>query len=95
MEVTLPRIMLPGRSQKRELGIPLTLTNAAGVGTGTRTRLHLLQLLPSRKMRMRIRPQMRKSMLTSLLASLPSSTTTGSDDLARSWTRWLINHVMV
>eukprot|EP00957_Ditylum_brightwellii_P170381 12968504-Ditylum_brightwellii.AAC.1 len=78
MEVTLPRIVLPGRSQKRELRRLLTLTNMAG----TRTRLLLLQLLPSRKMRMRIRPQMRKRMTTSLLASPPSSTTTRSDNPA-------------
>eukprot|EP00957_Ditylum_brightwellii_P133651 10189520-Ditylum_brightwellii.AAC.1 len=55
-------------------------------GTGTRTRLLILQLLPSRKMRIRIRPQMRKRMATPLLASLPSSTTTRSDNPARSWT---------
>eukprot|EP00957_Ditylum_brightwellii_P132379 10094535-Ditylum_brightwellii.AAC.1 len=76
--------MPPGRSQKRELRRPLTLTNMAGTGTGTGTgtRLLLLQLLLSRKMKMRIRPQMRKRMMTPLLASLPSSTTTGSDNLA-------------
>eukprot|EP00957_Ditylum_brightwellii_P112188 8553484-Ditylum_brightwellii.AAC.1 len=82
MEVTLPRIMLPGRSQKREPRRPLTLTNMEGTGTGIGTRLLLLQLLPSRKMRMRIRPQMRKRVTTSLMASLPSSTTTGSDNPA-------------
>eukprot|EP00957_Ditylum_brightwellii_P003574 270782-Ditylum_brightwellii.AAC.1 len=64
-------------------------------GTGTRTRLLLLQLLPSRKIRMRIRPQMRKRMMMSLLDSLPSSTTTGSDNPARSWTHWLIKHVVI
>eukprot|EP00957_Ditylum_brightwellii_P089052 6781560-Ditylum_brightwellii.AAC.1 len=76
--------MPPGRSQKRELGRPLTLTNVAEIGTGTGTRIRLLlpKLLPSRKIQMRIRPQMRKRMTTSLLASLPSSTTTGSDNPA-------------
>eukprot|EP00957_Ditylum_brightwellii_P062403 4735668-Ditylum_brightwellii.AAC.1 len=83
--------MPPGRSQKRELRRHLSLTNAAG--TGTRTRLLLLQLLPSRKMRMMIRPQMRKRTTMTLLASPPSSTTTGSDNPARSWTHWLIKHV--
>eukprot|EP00957_Ditylum_brightwellii_P161401 12289315-Ditylum_brightwellii.AAC.1 len=73
--------MLPGRSQKRELRRPLTLTNTAGTGAGTRTRLFLPQLLPSRKLRMRISPQMRKRMTISLLASLPSSRTTGSDNV--------------
>eukprot|EP00957_Ditylum_brightwellii_P046788 3550872-Ditylum_brightwellii.AAC.1 len=69
----------------------------AGTGTGTRTRLLLLQLLLSRKMgmRMRIRPQMKKKMTTPLLDSLPSLTTTGSNNPARSRTHWLIKHVIV
>eukprot|EP00957_Ditylum_brightwellii_P068811 5223491-Ditylum_brightwellii.AAC.1 len=97
IEVTLPRVMPPGRSQKRELRKSLMLTNAAEIetGTGIGTRLLLLQLLPSRKMRMKIRPQMRTRMMTPLLAALPSSTTAGSDNPARSWAHWLIKYVMV
>eukprot|EP00957_Ditylum_brightwellii_P087570 6666571-Ditylum_brightwellii.AAC.1 len=41
-------------------------------------------------MRMRISPQMRKRTMMPLLALLPSLTTTGSDNPARSWTHWLI-----